>query len=124
MFTTLDPVRSDRNFLRFTLFAFGIAVVWVVFDGVMQLWNAVSRGVVAVVLHPPFEPVVTQSPSGAVQAQREILHLQIEAAELSGSAVGWLRAADIVQVLCWVALLVFAALLIARIGEGRLFDQD
>lgn len=123
MLTTLDPVRSDRKFLRFTLFAFGSAVIWVVFDGVVQLWSAVSRGVVAVVLRPPFEPVVTQSPSGTFQEQREFLHLQIEAAELSGTAVGWLRAADIVQVLCWVALLVLAALLITRIGQGRLFDH-
>lgn len=123
MLTTLDPVRSDRNFLRFILFAFGIAVVWVVVDGVIQLWSAVSRGAVAVVLRPPFEPVVTQSPSGAAQKQQDVLHLQIDRTELSSTAVGWLRAADVIQVLCWVAVFVFAAILIARIRQGRLFDH-
>lgn len=121
--TTVDPVRSDCHFLRFVIIAFGVAVVWVIVDGVMQLWSGASRGVVAVVLRPPFEPVVTQSPSGVVQEQRDILHLQVDAAELSGTAVGWLRVADIVEIVCWVALLVFAAILISRIARGRFFDH-
>lgn len=28
MLTTVDPVRSDRHFLRFVIIAFGVAVVW------------------------------------------------------------------------------------------------
>lgn len=123
MLTTVDPRPSDRNFLLFVIFAFGIAVVWLLTNGMMQLWNAISRGVVDVLLRPPFEPVRTQSPSGVVQEQRDVLHLQVDAAELSGTAVGWLRAADVLQVLSWVALLVLAAMLIARIGQGRLFDR-
>lgn len=123
MLTTVDPVRSDRKYLRFVTLAFGIAVVWVIVEGALRLWSALSREVVAVTLRPPFEPIATQSPNGIVQQQAEALHLQINTADLSGAAIGWLRASDVLQVLCWVALLVLAGLLITRIGQGRFLEQ-
>lgn len=123
MLTTVDPVRSDRKILRFVLVAFGLAVVWVLVDGVMQLWHAISRGIVTMQLRPPFESIETQSPNGVMQEQRDLLYISVDAAELSGTAVGWLRSAEILQVICWLALLVFAAILIGRIGQGRLFDR-
>jgi hypothetical protein len=123
MTTTIDPVRADRSSLRFIVVAFGVAVAWVVIDGLVHLWAAVSREVVTVELRPPFEAATTTAPSGSLLDPVDVLRVEIDASELSGAAVGWLRTADVLSMASWVVLLVLAAVLLGRVARGRLFDR-
>lgn len=123
MTTTIDSVRADRSSLRIFVIAFGVAVAWVVVDGLMHTWAVVSRGVVTVELRPPFEAAATTTPGGSLLEPVDVLRVQVGASELSGAAVGWLRAADVLSMASWVVLLVLTAVLLWRITRGRLFDR-
>lgn len=105
MLMTIDPTRKDRTRLRLTIVAFSIAVAWVIIHGVMNLWAAMTRGALTVVLRPPFDPVVRHSPHSVVQEQREVLHLQVTAAPLSGPAVTWLRVSDHLEMI-WLGHII------------------
>lgn len=124
---TLSPTetsKKDRTELWASLSVFALTSVIVLFDYVGGLLRSLNEGIVTarVEFDDPTSPVLT-TPNGTDLATASTTVVDAPTDTLSPVTVGFLRSAEVLQTLGYLAALGLLSWIVVRFVRGRLFDR-
>jgi hypothetical protein len=103
-----------------------VGVAWLLWDGVSRIAAHVAAGRVDLAVQLAPDGAIGRAltaPSGARIAADGTVSGSVAAGDVADGAVMMLRTAEVVQLACWVAVVVLGTAFVLRFDRGRLFRR-